>query len=183
LGGPSVNEGWKDAIDAATAAGVTVVVAGGNSNLLACSMSPSFVPSAITVGSTSSRQAKSSFSNFGECTDIWAPGSAITSAGHEDDTGTKTYSGTSMACPHVAGGAALVLEQFPEFNAEQVLEKLQARAATNYITDLKTSDINKMLYIASDAPPPRGDVPPAPAPECPGYCMVCWLSACEGCCD
>merc|ERR1719507_204662 len=127
-----------DAVDAAVESGVTIVVAGGNSNSDACGFVPAFVPSAITVGSTDSEDARSYFSNYGRCTNIWAPGSAITSAGHEDDTGSKTYSGTSMACPHVAGGAALVLEQFPEFNAEQVVAKLLANSAVNYITDLKT---------------------------------------------
>merc|ERR1719203_2501646 len=171
LGGPCPF-GWcfllssmKTAVDAAVESGVTIVVAGGNSNDDACGYMPAFVPSAITVGSTDSLDARSSFSNYGSCTKMWAPGSAITSASHEDDTGAKTYSGTSMACPHVAGGAALVLEQYPEFSAPQVLEKLYARAATNYITDLKSDDVNKMLYIASDAPPPEGDVPPAPEPE------------------
>jgi len=170
LGGPTVNMGWKDAIDAATAAGVTVVVAAGNSNLLACSMSPSFVPSAIVVGSTTSNQAKSSFSNFGECTDIWAPGSNIKSVDVESDTEGRTMSGTSMACPHVAGGAALVLEENPAFSSSEVLDVLLANAWTDTITGLSSTDTNKELYVGSDAPPPAGSVtPPAPSPdpECP----------------
>merc|ERR1719254_109455 len=173
----------SDAVNAAVQSGVTIVVAGGNSNSDACGFVPAFVPAAITVGSTDSMDARSSFSNYGSCTNLWAPGSAITSASHEDDTGAKTFSGTSMACPHVAGGAALVLEQFPDFVSEQVLEKMLTRAATNYITDLKQGDTNKMLYIASDAPPPVGDVPPVAEPDCPFYCFVCLVSACEGCCD
>ena len=64
-----------------------------------------------------------------------------------------------MACPHVAGGAAMILELNPGFSASKVLEHLQANAATNYITDLKNGDTNKLLYIASDAPPPVGGVP------------------------
>merc|ERR1719189_2273128 len=181
LGFCSIFSAIETAVDAAVASGVTVVVAGGNSNSDACGFMPAFVPSAITVGSTDSLDARSFFSNYGSCTSLWAPGSNITSATHEDDTGSKTFSGTSMACPHVAGGAALILEYFPESNAEQVLERLQARSAANYITDLKVDDTNKMLYIASDAPPPPGNVT-APEPECPSYCLVCWLSACEGCC-
>jgi len=181
LGFCSIFSAIETAVDAAVAAGVTVVVAGGNSNSDACGFMPAFVASAITVGSTDSLDARSFFSNYGSCTSLWAPGSNITSATHEDDTGAKTFSGTSMACPHVAGGAALILEYFPESNAEQVLERLQARSASSYITDLKVGDTNKMLYIASDAPPPAGNVT-APEPECPSYCLVCWLSACEGCC-
>jgi len=148
----------KTAVDAAVDAGVTIVVAGGNSNSDACGFVPAFVPSAITVGSTDSTDARSYFSNYGRCTNIWGPGSDITSASHRSDTGSATFSGTSMACPHVAGGAALMLENNPGFNAPQVLEKLLAKAATNYITDLKNGDTNKLLYVAADAPPPPGNV-------------------------
>merc|ERR1719401_2158910 len=171
------------AVDAAVESGVTVVVAGDNSNSDACGFMPAFVPSAITVGSTDSEDARSSFSNYGKCTNIWAPGSSITSASHEDDTGAKTFSGTSMACPHVAGGAALILEQNPEFKSEQVLEKLLNKAATNYVTDLKMDDTNKLLYVAADAPPPPGDVPSDPEPTCPGWCLLCLVPQCKGCCN
>merc|ERR1719330_569298 len=148
----------RNAVDAAVDSGVTIVVAGGNSNSDACGFMPAFVPSAITVGSTDSTDTRSYFSNYGECTNIWAPGSDITSATHEDDSGSKTFSGTSMACPHVAGGAAIVLERNPQFKSPQVLEQLHSWAATNYITDLKSDDINKLLYLAADAPPPKGPV-------------------------
>jgi len=191
LGG-SCPAGWcglfgsvTTAVDAAVEAGVTIVVAGGNSNSDACGFVPAFVPSAITVGSTDSTDARSSFSNYGRCTNIWAPGSAITSAGHEDDTGSKTYSGTSMACPHVAGAAAMVLERNPSFKSPQILEQLHSWAATAYITDLKEGDVNELLYVASDAPPPKGPVEaPNPEPNCPWYCglQTCLTAACsDGC--
>lgn len=197
LGGPCpfglcgvFGSSYVTAIDAAVEAGVTIVVAGGNSNTDACGFQPAFVPSAITVGSTDSVDARSWFSNYGRCTDIWAPGSAITSATHEDDTGATTISGTSMACPHVAGAAAMVLETNPSFKSPQVLEQLLGWAATAYITDLQEGDVNKLLYVAPDAPPPRGPVetPPAPAPtpapSCPWYCglQTCLTAACiDGC--
>merc|ERR1719433_997013 len=79
-------------------------------------------------------------------------------------------SGTSMACPHVAGGAALVLEQNPAFSSTEVLDVLLADAWTDTITGLSATDTNKELYVGSDAPPPAGNVtPPAPSPdpECP----------------
>merc|ERR1719476_417582 len=97
-----------------------------------------------------SQNRRSSFSNYGSCTNIWAPGSSILSAGHDSDTASATFSGTSMACPHVAGGAALVLEQNPTFLSAKVLEALHADARTDGITDLFSSDINKELYVGSD---------------------------------
>merc|ERR1711933_305460 len=147
LGGPGTQNAMKDAVDAATNAGVVVTVAGGNSNTDSCNFSPAFVPSAITVGSTTSTDDRSSFSNYGACTNIWAPGSSILSAGHRSDTATATFSGTSMACPHVAGGAALVLERNPGFNYAKVLETLQNEAIADQITDLRAGDVNRLLFV------------------------------------
>merc|ERR1719384_409988 len=85
LGGWGNQQAMRDSVDAAVNGGVTVVVAGGNSNSDSCRFSPAFVPSAITVGSTTSTDARSSFSNYGSCTNIWAPGSSVLSAGHGSD--------------------------------------------------------------------------------------------------
>merc|ERR1712086_53576 len=79
LGGSGTPAAMKRAVDTAVAAGVVVVVAGGNSNRDACFFSPAFVPSAVTVGSTDRADRRSGFSNFGTCTEIWAPGSDIPS--------------------------------------------------------------------------------------------------------
>ncbi|MEU6075410.1 S8 family peptidase [Micromonospora sp. NPDC047074] len=89
--------------------GVTYAVAAGNSTANACNSSPARVPAAITVGASTSTDARAPYSNTGTCLDIWAPGSAITSAWYTTNTATNTISGTSMAAPHVAGAAALVV--------------------------------------------------------------------------
>lgn len=173
LGGSGTQQAMKDVVDAATNAGVSVVVAGGNSNGDACNFSPAFVPSAITVGSTDSMNRRSSFSNYGACANIWAPGSSILSVGISSDTATATLSGTSMACPHVSGGAALVIEQNPTFNYTKVLEQLHATARTDELTGLYPNDINKELYVGEGgAPQPV----PTPAPP-PGT----WSVSGSGC--
>jgi subtilisin family serine protease len=97
------------AVAAAVASGVTMVVAAGNSSADACNYSPASEPSAITVGATTSTDTRASYSNYGACVDIFAPGSSITSAWHTTSDATNTISGTSMASPHVTGVAALAL--------------------------------------------------------------------------
>ena len=153
LGGSGTQAAMKRAVDGAVDAGVTVVVAGGNSNRDACTFSPAFIPSAVTVGSTDSVDRRSSFSNYGSCTEIWAPGSAITSAGVRDDTGSATFSGTSMACPHVSGGAALVLGLSPTKTPAAVLADLVGRAETGAISDLRNGDVNVLLWVGSGPAP------------------------------
>jgi subtilisin family serine protease len=150
LGGQGTQQAMATAVDVAVDAGVVVVVAGGNSNRDACGFSPAFVPSAITVGSTTSTDARSSFSNYGSCTEIWAPGSAIKSASHTSDGGARTLSGTSMACPHVSGAAALVLQAHPGWKSAAVLNELLDNAIENVITGLKTGDTNSLLYVGRD---------------------------------
>jgi subtilisin family serine protease len=98
------------AVSNAIADGITFAVAAGNSNADACRFSPARVPAALTVGATTSSDAKASYSNYGKCVDLFAPGSAITSAWIGDNGATNTISGTSMATPHVAGVVALALK-------------------------------------------------------------------------
>ncbi|MDP3823096.1 MAG: S8 family serine peptidase [Burkholderiales bacterium] len=108
LGG-GASQAVDDAVAGAVSRGVTIVVAAGNSNANACNYSPARAPSAITVGATTSTDARASYSNYGSCLDLFAPGSGITSAWNTSDIETHTISGTSMASPHVAGVAALAL--------------------------------------------------------------------------
>ncbi len=110
----SLGSGASASVDTAALSlhngGATVVIAAGNNNADACGFSPARVPALITVGSTTSTDTRSSFSNWGTCLDWFAPGSSITSAWIGSDTATYTTSGTSMAAPHVAGAAARYLE-------------------------------------------------------------------------
>merc|ERR1719195_1509386 len=168
LGGSGTQQAMADAVNAAVNGGVTVVVAGGNDNSNACNFSRAFVPAAITVGSTTSLDARSSFSNYGSCTDIWAPGSSVVSASQSSDYGTTTKSGTSMACPHVSGGAALILEASPSKTSSAVIQELLSRATRNAISDLKSGDTNALLYVGEGGnPTPPSPTPPSPTPPSP----------------
>lgn len=128
-----------------TAAGVTTVVAAGNDSSNACNYSPARAPSAITVGSTTSSDAMSSFSNYGSCVDIFGPGSSVTSAWNSSNTSTNSISGTSMASPHVAGAAALYLAGNPNATVAQVTAALLANASSNKISGIPSGP-NKLLY-------------------------------------
>jgi len=182
LGGNGADPGYSAVIDAAVDSGIVVVVAGGNSNSDSCNFSPAFAENAITVGSTTSRDERSSFSNYGRCTNIWAPGSSIVSASHTSDDGSRSLSGTSMACPHVSGGAAILLDANPRMKPSAVLAQLQADATKDAISGLKGSDVNLMLFVGEGGAPPT---PPTEAPpaDCPWYCSLCVLQQCQDNCD
>jgi hypothetical protein len=127
--------------------GVTVVVAAGNDyGADACNKSPARVPAAITVGSTTSGDARSSFSNIGTCLDMFAPGSSITSAWIGSDTTTNTISGTSMAAPHVAGVSARYLQYAPGLRNGEVRNALVSISSKNLLTGIGTGSPNRLLY-------------------------------------
>ncbi len=153
LGG-GIDTAIDNAVTNSIADGVSYAVAAGNENgANACNRSPARTPNAITVGSTTSTDARSSFSNIGTCLDIFAPGSSITSAWRTSDTATNTISGTSMATPHVAGAAALVLAQNPSFTPQQVRDSLVNNATTGVISNPGTGSPNRLLFVVNGTPP------------------------------
>jgi len=157
LGG-GASTATDDAVQRTINAGVTMVVAAGNDNLNACNYSPARAANAITVGSTTDTDARSSFSNFGTCLDIFAPGSSITSAWYTSDTATNTISGTSMASPHVAGVAALYLQNNTSASPASVRSELVNTASVNKLTGIGTGSPNLLIYSllssGGTTPPP-----------------------------
>lgn len=128
-------------------AGVTYAVAAGNDyGVDACTESPGRVAAALTVGSTTSTDARSSFSNIGTCLDLFAPGSSITSAWSTSDTATNTISGTSMATPHVTGVAALYLQNNSSASPATVANQIITTATTARLTGIGAGSPNRLLY-------------------------------------
>jgi len=135
-------------------AGIITAVAAGNENRDACNSSPASEPTAITVGATTSADARASYSNYGSCVDIFAPGSGILSSVASSDTATATYSGTSMAAPHVAGAVALIYSNDLTATPDAVEAALLSAATTGALTGLTASSPNKLLFVGNLRTPP-----------------------------
>lgn len=169
LGGthsPSLNA----AVDRAVADGITVVVAAGNENADACRVSPASAASAITVGATTSTDQRSTFSNFGSCLDLFAPGSSITSAWVGGPGASNTISGTSMASPHVAGVAAAYLSVWTASTPAEVAAGLVGASTRGVVTNAGPASPNGLLYVDSTWVPGNLPIPPInpePLPTAP----------------
>jgi len=137
----AVNDAVNNAVDQDR---VVFAVSSGNSNADACGYSPASAASAITVNASTSSDARSSFSNYGTCTDIFAPGSSITST--IMGGGTQAWSGTSMASPHVAGVAALLLQELGDASPGTVWTAMQQRATPDKISGAGSGTPNLLLY-------------------------------------
>lgn len=146
LGG-GVDPALDEAVQKAIAAGITFGVAAGNESSDAGQGSPSRVPEAITVASSTEGDEQSDFSNFGPVVDIYAPGSDITSTWNDSDTATNTISGTSMATPHVVGAAAVYLAGNPDATPEAVATALTEGATPDAISNATEGTANKLLKI------------------------------------
>ena len=171
--------GASSTIDAAVrnsiADGTTYALAAGNGNALgmaesACNTSPSRVAEAITVAATDRTDRKASFSNYGTCVDIFAPGVAITSAWYTGDTATNTIDGTSMASPHVAGVAAQYLQVNPGASPAAVANALNGNATAGKVTNPGSGSPNRLLYngfITAGTPEPTPSPTPTPGNAAP----------------
>ena len=158
-----------DAVNNSVAAGVTYAVAAGNNNGDACDTTPARAVNAITVGATTNADARASFSNYGSCVDIFAPGVGVTSAWYTSDSATNTISGTSMASPHVAGVAALYLQNNRTASPAAVTNAILSAASANKLSDINVGSPNLLLYSlisggVTPTPTPTPTLTPTPTP-------------------
>jgi len=147
----SLGGGASTALDQAVTnsitSGVQYAIAAGNDNANACNYSPARVTAAVTVGATTNTDARASYSNFGTCVDIFAPGTSITSTWNTGNTATNTISGTSMATPHVAGVLALHLGDYSATPA-QLKSWIVSTGTSGVVSNPGTGSPNVFVYTA-----------------------------------
>jgi subtilisin family serine protease len=175
LGGPT-SSSLNQAVTNLVNAGVVVCVAAGNSTVDACTTSPADDPDVITVGATDQNDAKASFSNYGSCVDIFAPGVSIISSYYTSTSAYVYMSGTSMASPHVAGVAALELQHYPSLPARAVRDSLFKHATKGIVTSSSSTN-NHLLYSYEQNDPPSTPPPTATQPTA-NFVQSCTNLAC-----
>jgi subtilisin family serine protease len=164
--GGDYNQAVNDAVEGSIRSGVTYAIAAGNSSTNACTFSPASAPDALTVGATTKIDGQASYSNFGSCVDLYAPGTFILSDWITSDTTAVYLSGTSMATPHVTGAAALYLETHPTASPAEVASYLVAAATRDRITAVGTGSPNLLLFVGDSGSvqsPPSGGSSCAPS--------------------
>jgi subtilisin family serine protease len=154
-----------DTIRRSISAGVSYAVAAGNSGADACGYSPARIAEALTVGATDSRDTRASWSNYGSCLDVFAPGVSITSAGHSSDSDLASMNGTSMASPHVAGVIARYLQANPSASPSQVAAAVVGSATTGAVSAAGSGSPNRLLFTAAAESPPQPAPPANTAPR------------------
>lgn len=176
-----LSDALNTAVTNSMATGVTYVSAAGNSNADACNYSPAGVPGVITVGAIGGLDARASYSNYGSCVDLFAPGTQIYSANNIDDTGYILDSGTSQAAAFVSGAAAMYLQANPNASPDQVQQALVSGATLNVVTGISADTPNRLLRISGNGgdttPPP----PPPPTNAAPtaAFTASCAKTACS----
>jgi len=153
LGANGSDPATETAVRNSIASGVTYALASGNSNSDACNFTPARVTEAITVNASDITDTRASFSNYGPCSDIFAPGVDITSSWNTSDTATNTIDGTSMAAPHVAGASALWLADHPNDPPATVQAALIANSTPDKIINPGPGSPNRLLFTPADGDP------------------------------
>lgn len=161
--GGFTSSGMDTAVNGLINDGVTVVAAAGNAKADACDSSPARVPAALTVAASDASDRQASFSNYGRCVDLYAPGVAITSAWKDSDSASASLSGTSMATPHVVGAAAAILSVTPSLSPAEVGARITSSADPGKIVGTTTGTPNLLLY----ADPSMGASGASPTPVAP----------------
>jgi subtilisin family serine protease len=179
------SQALNDAVQRATDAGVVFTVAAGNSAADACNYSPASAPNALTVGATTNTDAMASYSDWGTCVDLFAPGSSIYSAWNTDDYSMGSANGTSMATPHVAGAAALYLQNNPGASPSEVASAIVGNATSGALGSLLGSSPNRLLRVNGSGgtvtPPPVVEQPSQPVNSAPSasFSVSCTKGSCS----
>ena len=150
LGG-APSSALDDAVNRMITAGLTTVVAAGNDNKDACTTSPARVAAALTVGASTEADQRATFSNFGSCVDLFAPGTNIVSDWYSSPTAAVVSSGTSESAPFVAGVAALCLEKFPTASPATVSQTVISQATLDMLSALDSNSPNRLLFSLIDS--------------------------------